>query len=225
MTELLFDGPGGNKEIQANVHDMGTPLDELLAFPMDTNTSGQPRPVRMNLETWNKLAPADQKAWDYATDNGKRAILDYARPRGQPPNQQNQNQRRANNHDTIFEDGGQKSPPEPSNKLVEVSTCGTKKSQVPKVQASTHEAKKPTKPPEPPKAKKEGTPTLLAMVLRAWFKNWLGLIWINRLSPRIGVMRPIYPMSSSIMPPMMCAISFRPAKSYKKCWIAKSGQI
>ena len=81
-------------EYEINVHNVDTPLEELLvnearSFPRNNspprNDNGnRPRKVMMNIETWKSLSKQDQDGWDTVSDDGKRKILEYAKTRGTP---------------------------------------------------------------------------------------------------------------------------------------------
>ena len=111
---------------EANVHDMDTPVEELLAFQGSqsfsknrSNNSRGRRRVMMDITAWRALSPEDKKSWDTVTDEGKRTILDYggksaiAKAKAESTN----DQRQANTHE--FEPDLEDDTPPPPYETVE----------------------------------------------------------------------------------------------------------
>ena len=73
---------------QVNVHDMDTPLEQLMAYQTDTtfggyggNNGSNDRPLRVHIdnETWSKMKPQHRRAWAQMPDEAKRLILEQGK--------------------------------------------------------------------------------------------------------------------------------------------------
>jgi len=93
--ELEFDDQGYPEDAdppspyEVEVHDMDTPIEDIMVMQNEqlrrnnnTNNSSrgtsQPRKVRVDFSTWNKLTTKDQTKWDEVSESGKGILLAYA---------------------------------------------------------------------------------------------------------------------------------------------------
>ena len=88
-TELIFDDGidfvDCNSEYETNIHDVDTPIEELMvAQARSTPFRGRRRKVSLNKDTWYKLSEADQTAWDQLSEEGKALIIGYVGQRRIP---------------------------------------------------------------------------------------------------------------------------------------------
>ena len=110
-SDRIFEGEDPNDGTRTfydvSVHDMDTPIDQLMAMRSDQSFPSAPRKARMNFTTWKSLTPEDQQQWDKLSDPGKTTILDYAAKRGSNANNRNNNDSdnsiMVNNHKVTFE--------------------------------------------------------------------------------------------------------------------------
>ena len=117
---------------EAEVHDIDTPIEHITVLQTDqyrrngntkdsSRSASQPRKVRVDFATWNKLTKQDQDKWDDVSESGKSTLLTYAAKNpdkylqvSELPNvhksammrvsQKSQDKRSLNNHELLFED-------------------------------------------------------------------------------------------------------------------------
>ena len=83
------DGDFGNLEF--NVHDVDTPIEDLNridAFQSDSKQAQHkngPRLVRMSFQAWKELSAEDRLHWDKISEKGKKTILDDGRNKKSSP--------------------------------------------------------------------------------------------------------------------------------------------
>ena len=102
--ESYPDHEDSHYQLEAEVHDIETPVEQFLVMQMD-NSMRKPQETRrpkLNFKTWKILEDSDKKAWDVISDKGKTAIIAYA---GERANNGFATQRRSvNNHEMIFDE-------------------------------------------------------------------------------------------------------------------------
>ena len=111
MSERIFDDDENpNDQIEVDVHDTETTIDQLIVMQNEgtrfggTRPNDRPRKVMMNHKTWKSLSQDSQSAWDRISDKDKEAILLHASERAARSTPSNDPNLRINNHDLIFED-------------------------------------------------------------------------------------------------------------------------
>ena len=127
--EILFEEPTAEPQLEAEMHDVDTDIEQLLVMQNESSSrngnSGQYHPrsrTRMTKETWDSLQKNDQVTWDKLSDEGKSKILNYAYKRG---NQMNAKTTQKISVKTHEQDSGplfETDPPSQEEPQVEVST-------------------------------------------------------------------------------------------------------
>ena len=136
--ELEFDDeehPDDNDPYEVQEHDIDTPIEDLTGIDVmqtdqtrrtnnpskSSRDSSQPRKVRVDFSTWNKLTSKDQEKWDDVSESGKGILLQYAAKNpdkylqvAELPNvhkaamlrisQKTQGKRSINSHELLFEE-------------------------------------------------------------------------------------------------------------------------
>jgi hypothetical protein len=98
------DGGFGNLEF--NVHDVDTPIEDLNhidVFQSDSKIPQRkdgPRLVRMSFQAWKELNAKDRLHWDKISEKGKKMILDDGHNKKNSPNRVERQS--INNHDFFF---------------------------------------------------------------------------------------------------------------------------
>ncbi len=178
MTELEFeDGyidEYNTTSYEVEMHDMDTPLDQLMVMQTNMTASKGPRPVRLDLATWKSLSKKDQKAWDQVSESGKHKVLSYAannpdrfksgptsnRPSAQVRPPQGTARRAINTHDMfLFDD-------DPPKVETQVSVHEQTTDDHQDCLAANHEQAKPSVKPTAKKTTPPPTQNLLDMATR-----------------------------------------------------------